>query len=86
MTQDSAINNCGMYILGLLPYNLCLHLTAAARLTSHIWLTWYTYSARNSSSEIICFCVQFLEMNNNCGKTAHADTIAVPPYLYSVII
>jgi hypothetical protein len=27
MTQDSATNNCGIYILGSLPYNLCLYLT-----------------------------------------------------------
>jgi len=65
MTQDSATEYCGIYILGLLPYNLCLHLTPAAHLTFHSWLTWDAYTVRNSLSKIICLCVQFLGTRRN---------------------
>jgi hypothetical protein len=36
MMQDNATNNCGTYISGLPPYELCLRIT---QLTFYTWLT-----------------------------------------------
>jgi heme/copper-type cytochrome/quinol oxidase subunit 2 len=81
MTQDSATNNCGMYVFILPPYSLCFVLSPAAQLTCHTWLTWDNYTLRDNSSKIIimmmmmiiiiiiiiiiCVYVQFLGIGRN---------------------